>query len=90
MSILIDPNSIPQGQALKSTAQLWLGAKAIKVPDIVKSYVTRTGLSLGHTSERQTVVHLLKTLALNDKGETQNNECMGVNGCEPVAMGVQM
>ena len=89
-SLVIDPEAIPKGQELKCDAQLYLGNKTIKVPGIVKSFIAKTGLSLSHSSERQTVVHLLKTLALNDKGKLENNECLVVNGSQRESTGVQM
>jgi len=89
-NIVINPEALAKGQTLKCDAQLYLGNKIIKVPGIVKRYVTRTGLSLSHSSERQTVVHLLKTLALDDKSSLENNECLVVIGSQSEPRGVQM
>lgn len=88
-NIIIKPEAIPKGQTLKCDSQLYIGSKAMKVPGIVKNYVIRTGQSLSHTSERQTVVHLLKTLALDDESESEINECFAINGSEAEARGVK-
>jgi hypothetical protein len=89
-NMLIDPATIPKGQKLKCDAQLYLGNKTIRVPGIVKSFILKTGQSLSHTSERQTVVHLLKTLALDDKTSSENNECFVVDGSQKKSIVVPM
>jgi hypothetical protein len=72
-NLLINPDAIPKGQALKRDAEIYIGANRINVTSQAKKFIQAAQTALGHKSERNTVEHLIETLAVSAEQDRQRN-----------------